>query len=76
MPSSSVTLKAPAIAEFLARAIRLEPTGGITDRKACGRTTWDRVWLKLIPRLRAASPCPLGTVLMPERSASQMKAEV
>lgn len=76
MPSSSLTLNAPAIAEFLARAMRVEPTGGMTDLKACGRTTSDSVWPNVMPRLRAASPCPLGTVLMPERRASQMKAEV
>lgn len=64
------------IAEFLARAMRVEPTGGMTDRNACGSTTIDSVWLNVMPRLRAASPCPLGTVLMPDRSASQMNAEV
>ncbi len=54
----------------------VEPTGGITDRNACGRTTVLRVWPKFMPRLRAASPWPLGTVLMLERSTSQMNAEV
>lgn len=71
-----MTLNAPAMAEFLASAISVEPTGAITDRNACGSTTAERVWPKVIPRLRAASPWPRGTVLMPERSASQMKAEV
>lgn len=54
----------------------MEPIGEMTVRKAWGRTTVPRVWAKLIPRLRAASPCPRGTVLMPERSTSQTKAEV
>ncbi len=48
----------------------------MTVRNACGSTTSPSVCEKVMPRLRAASPCPTGTVLMPERTASQMKAEV
>ena len=31
-------------------------------------------WMNVMPSARAASACPAGTVLMPERTASQTKA--
>ena len=53
-----------------------EASGGTVARKAWGSTTWDIVAPKVRPIARAASACPSDTELMPERIASQTKAEV
>ena len=45
-------------------------------RSACGRTTKRRPWVKFSPIERAASAWPAETELMPERTASQTKADV
>ena len=57
-------------------AIITLPSGATTTRKACGRMIIRRDWKKVSPIARAASACPSGTVLMPERSASQTKLAV
>ena len=73
---SSGLLNAPAMAEFFVSAMMMLLSGGSTVRVACGSTTIRSVWTKVMPRLRAASACPSGTVLMPERTASQTNDEV
>src|SRR5947199_335394 len=49
-------------------------SGWIIDRKACGRITRRRDWVNVRPMARAASACPIDTVLMPVRTASLTKA--
>ena len=61
---------------FLASAMKTLAIGGTTRRNAWGRITWVIVRLKGMPTARAASACPTGTPLMPERSASHTKAAV
>src|SRR5699024_1331832 len=73
---SPPTPNAPAIAEFLIIAIMTLPSGGMTVRQACGRITVASVWPKVSPRARAASACPVGTALIPLRTASQTNAAV
>ena len=73
---SSGPRSAPATEVFLTRAIRMLISGGITVRRACGRMIRRSTWLNFMPMLRAASAWPAGTLLTPERTASQMKAEV
>ena len=51
-------------------------SGGTMARSACGSTTSRSTWLNVMPSARAASACPAGTVLMPERTASQTNAAV
>src|SRR6266542_2728963 len=46
------------------------PSGATTDRIACGSTTSRKDWLNVRPIARAASACPAGTVLTPERIAA------
>ncbi len=75
-PNSSALLKAPAIAEFFVSAMKMLLSGGTTVRVAWGSTTSCRVWANVMPIERAASACPSGTVLMPERTASQTNEEV
>jgi hypothetical protein len=74
--ASSVTAKPAAIEVFFARAIQTLPSGGTTVRNACGSTMVVRVCRKSRPSARAASACPGGTELMPERSASETNAAV
>ena len=67
----------PTIVAFFARAMKMLPSGAI-DR-AAGLRQDDRcvsVWKNDMPIARAASACPAGTVLMPERIASQTNAAV
>lgn len=64
------------MAEFFVRAMKMLLSGGITERVACGRTTSRRVCGNDMPIERAASAWPSGTVLMPERTASQTNDEV
>ena len=71
---SSATPKAAAIEVFLVRAMTTLIRGGITVRKAWGRTTSRSDWVKVRPMERAASACPTPTALMPDRTASQKKA--
>ena len=61
---------------FFARAMSVLPSGAIAPRKACGRMISRIVAPNPSPIARAASACPAGTVLTPERSASQTKAAV
>ena len=65
-----------AIVVFLVSAMRTLPSGAMTERNACGSTTSRSVCAKVSPIARAASAWPSGTVLMPDRIASQTKAEV
>ena len=51
-------------------------SGGTLARNACGSTTRRSIWVKVMPMARAASAWPGGTVLMPERTASQTNAAV
>ena len=51
-------------------------SGGTEARNAWGSTTWDSTPEKGRPIARAASACPSGTALTPERIASQTNAEV
>ena len=51
-------------------------SGGTAARNACGSTTSRIVPPNVSPIARAASACPSGTALMPERTASQTNAEV
>ena len=66
----------PTMVVFFDSAMRTLPSGAITARPACGRTMIRRVCAKVSPIARAASAWPAGTVLMPERSASQTNAAV
>src|SRR4029453_7319986 len=71
---SSTTPKAAAIEVFLVRAMTTLISGGITVRKAWGRTISRSDWVKVRPMARAASAWPTPTALMPDRTASQKKA--
>ena len=51
-------------------------SGGTTLRMACGRMISRSVRTLPSPIARAASACPMPTELMPERTASQTKADV
>ena len=51
-------------------------SGGTVARKACGSTTWVIVPPNVSPIARAASACPSGTALIPERIASATKVDV
>ena len=73
---ASATENPAAIVVFFSSAISVLISGGTTERTACGSTTWVSVWPKVSPSARAASAWPSGTVLMPERTTSQMNAEV
>lgn len=61
---------------FLVSAMRMLPSGATTARNACGSVISASVLTKPSPSERAASACPTGTVLSPERSASHTNAEV
>ena len=74
--NSSTTKKPPATEVFLVRAMKTLISGGIVMRNACGSTTRLTVWPKPSPTLRAASACPTGTPLMPDRSASATNGDV
>ena len=74
--NSSTTKNPPATEVFFVKAMYTLISGGIVMRKAWGRTTSDTVWPKPRPMLRAASACPTGTPLMPERRASATNGEV
>ena len=67
----------PATEVFLVRAMKTLMIGGIDH--ADGLRQDDEptaIWPKPSPMLRAASACPTGTPLMPERSASATNGEV
>ena len=53
-----------------------EPSGTIDAFHDCGSTTYRRFCPKVRPSDRAASACPAGTALTPDRSASQTNAAV
>ena len=74
--TSTKTKKPIATDEFLMRAITTLMSGGSTLRNACGSTTRPIVWLKVRPIEREASAWPIGTELMPERTASAKNALV
>src|SRR5690606_13328374 len=74
--AASATPMVAATVVFLVRAISTLASGPMTERNACGSTTSRSTWLKFSPSARAASACPTGTVLMPERIASHTKAAV
>ena len=67
---------AAATVEFFSSAISVLPSGATEPRNACGRMISPADCMKFRPRARAASAWPSGTVLMPERSASQTNAAV
>ena len=74
--AASATPMAEATVVFLVSAISTDPSGAITARMACGRTTMPSTWVNVRPIARAASAWPAGTVLMPDRMASQTNVEV
>ena len=74
--AASATPIAEATVVFLVSAISTEPSGAITARIACGSTTMPSTWVNVRPIALAASAWPGGTVLMPDRIASQTKVEV
>ena len=74
--NASATPKTPATVVFFSSAICTLASGGTDARNAWGSTTWVITPPKGSPIARAASAWPSGTALMPERSASQTKAEV
>ncbi len=82
MISSFIALEAsakpivPTIVEFLVSAMKMLPSGAITARPAWGRMIMVSVCRNDMPIARAASACPAGTVLTPERIASQTNAAV
>ena len=76
MRPASATENPAAMVVFLTIAISVDISGGTALRYACGSTTSRSVWPKVIPTARAASACPASTVLIPERSTSQMNADV
>ena len=65
-----------AMVVFLVSAISTLASGAITARNACGSTMMRRFWVNVRPIARAASAWPAGTVLMPERIASQTNVAV
>ena len=73
---ASMRPKAAATEVFFSSAMFTLASGGTTARKDCGRITWRIESPKVMPIARAASAWPRGTALMPERTASQTKAEV
>ena len=74
--AASATPIADAIVVFLVSAIRTDPNGAITARKACGSRMIRRFWLNVRPSERAASACPTGTVFTPARTDSHTNAAV
>jgi hypothetical protein len=76
MAVASKTLNATAMAVFLASAVIVECSGGMTDRNAWGRTTLLSVWGNPRPTDREASTSPGATALMPERTTSHTNADV
>ena len=73
-PDVSATEPAAATVEFLMSAISTLPSGATAPRNACGRITRRAAGQNPRPIARAASACPTGTVLTPERSASHTNA--
>ena len=73
-PEASATDAAAATVVFLVSAITVLPSGVMAPRSAWGRITWRAAGRKPRPMERAASACPSGTVLTPERIASHMNA--
>ena len=74
--NNSSTKNAPATDVFLVNAMKTLIKGGTTMRPACGKTTSVTVCANPIPMLRAASACPTGTPLIPDRIASATNGEV
>ena len=72
--ASAVPRTTAATVVFLMRAMRVDPSGAMEPRNACGRRTSRRVWAKVRPIARAASAWPAGMVLTPLRRASQTNA--
>ncbi len=68
--------KAAATEVFLSSAIWTLVSGGTAARMAWGRITVRIEPTNVRPMVRAASAWPSGTALMPERNASQTKADV
>jgi hypothetical protein len=64
------TEKPAATVVFFSSAMSTLIIGGMTERVACGSTTSVMTCPNVSPSARAASACPTGTVLMPERSVS------
>jgi hypothetical protein len=60
---------------FFVSAMKTLMSGGIVMRNACGRRRARRS-AESEPTLRAASAWPIGTPLMPERSASATNGDV
>ncbi len=73
-PEASATPMTEATVVFFVRAMRTDPSGAMAPRKAWGRITSRRLWVKVSPIERAASAWPSGTVFIPLRSASQTNA--
>ena len=75
-PWAAFVFLTAAIVVFFVSAMKMLISGGTTLRRACGRTTWLIVWVKVRPIARAASACPTPTLFTPDRTASQTKAAV
>jgi hypothetical protein len=54
-PEASATPMIEATVVFFVKAMSTEPSGAIEPRKACGRITLRRLWVKVRPMERAAS---------------------
>ena len=74
--AASATPMLAAMVVFFVSAISTLASGAITARIAWGSTTSVNTCRKDSPIARAASACPVGTVLMPDRTASHTNAEV
>ncbi len=68
--AASATPMAEAIVVFFVNAISTDPSGMSTARNAWGSNTIRRFCPNVKPSDRAASACPSGTVLTPERTVS------
>ena len=72
--ASAVPRITAATVVFLIKAMRVDPSGAIDPRNACGSSTSFSDWPNVSPMERAASAWPAGIVLTPLRSASQTNA--
>src|SRR6266850_6638394 len=73
-PRISVTATTEPSAVPLVMAMVRLVSGGMVSRKACGSTTFTRVWPNDRPVERAASHWPLATEVMPAQKISSEKA--
>ena len=71
-----MTPKTAVTVVFFSSAICTLANGGTDARTACGSTTLRITSVKGSPMARAASAWPTGTALIPDRIASQTKADV